>query len=187
MIGRLPQELEVGGRLLPIRTDFRDVLNLFPMFDDTKLTDAEKAYVACRNIYKCSITADIFDEAFEKLSWFIDGGDMPKEEAPVKVLDWEKDERVLMPAISKTVGVPDIRSLPYMHWWTFLGAFGELGDGLFTMILNIRRKLADGEKLDEWEQKWAHKNSDLIVIQSKEEEEAIKETNAFIKELLHED
>ena len=188
MIGKLPKALEVGGRLIPIRTDFRDVLNLFPMFDDPELSDVEKAYIACRNIYTCSITADIFDEAVEKLYWFIDGGDIPKDEpAPVRIIDWEKDERVLMPAISKTVGVPDIRSLPYMHWFTFLGAFGEMGEGLFSVVLDMRRKLAEGEKLDDWEKKWIRKNSDLIVIRSKEEQAAIDETEAFLKELLHED
>lgn len=188
MIGRLPQTLDVGGRSLPIRTDFRDILNLFPMFDDPELTDEEKAYVACKNIYLCDITPDIFDIATEKLWWFIDGGDIPKDDpAPVRILDWEKDERTLMPAISKTVGVPDVRSLPYMHWWTFLGAFGEMGEGLYSTILNMRRKLADGEKLDEWERKWIQKNKDLVVIHTKEEEEAIAETEAFLKDLLKDD
>ena len=142
MIGQLPNALKVGGKMLPIRTDFRDVLNLFPMFDDPELSDIEKAYVACRNLYQCEITADIFEEAVDKLYWFIDGGDIPKDDpAPVRILDWEKDERTLMPAISKTVSVPDVRSLPYMHWFTFVGAFGEMGEGLFSMILNLRRKL----------------------------------------------
>jgi hypothetical protein len=184
MIGQLPNALEVGGKLLPIRTDFRDVLNLFPMFDDPELTELEKSYVACRNLYKCEISPEDFDEAVEKIYWFIDGGDIPKDDpAPVRILDWEKDERTLMPAISKTVGVPDVRSLPYMHWFTFLGAFGEMGEGLFSMVLNLRRKIADGEKLDEWERKWIQKNKDLVVIHTKEEEEAIAETEAFLKDL----
>lgn len=174
--------------MLPIRTDFRDILNLFPMFDDEELSDIEKAYVACRNIYKCEITEQEFEQATEKLWWFIDGGDIPKEEpAPVRIIDWKKDERIVMPAISKTAGVPDVRSLPYLHWWSFLGAFGEMGEGLFSTVLSFRRKLADGEKLDEWERKWIRKNSDLIVLHTKEEEEAIAETEAFLKELLKDD
>lgn len=188
MIGRLPQALEVGGKMLPIRTDFRDVLNLFPIFDDPELSDLEKAYVTCRNLYQCEITAYDFDEAVEKIYWFIDGGDIPKDNpVPIRILDWEKDERTLMPAISKTVGVPDVRNLPYMHWWTFLGAFGEMGEGLFSSILNVRRKLANGEKLEEWENKWIRNNKDLIAVRTKEEQAAIDETEAFLKELLHED
>ena len=55
------------------------------------------------------------------------------------------------------------------------------------MVLNLRRKIADGEKLDDWERKWLRKNRDLIEIRTKEEEAAIAEVEAYIKELLHED
>ena len=58
MIGRLPQALEVGGRLLPIRSDFRDILAQFEMLNDPELSDLEKAYVSCRNLYKCEIPAN---------------------------------------------------------------------------------------------------------------------------------
>lgn len=181
MIGRLPQALEVGGKMLPIRTDFREVLDLFPMFDDPELSDTEKAYVACRNIYKCKIDPENFEEAADKVYWFIDGGDIAKTEpAPARIIDWEKDERTIMPAISKTVGVPDVRGLPYMHWWTFLGAFGEMGEGLFSTILHFRRKLAEGEKLDEWEKKWIRKNKDMIELHTPEEEAELKELNDFL-------
>lgn len=185
MIGRLPRELEVNGKLLPIRTDFRDVLNLFPMYEDPDLSPREKGYVCCRNMYLARISEEDFDEAVSQINWFIDGGYIPKEEAPVKIIDWEKDERFLMPAISKTISVPDVRSLPYLHWWTFLGAFAEMGEGVFSMILHLRKKLAEGEKLEEWESKLIRKNGDLI--RTAEEDAAVAKTNEFIKKLTHED
>lgn len=187
MIGILPQVLEVDGRLLPIHTDFRAILAQFEMLGCDELNNLEKAYVCCRNLYKCEISADIFEEAVTKLYQFIDGGDIPKDKpSAVKIIDWEKDERIIMPAISKTLGVVDVRQLPYMHWWTFLGAFGETSDGLLTTVLNLRRKQAEGEKLEKWELKYLHKNRDLIEIRTKEEQAAIDETEAFVKELLHE-
>ena len=91
-----------------------------------------------------------------------------------------------MPAISKTVGVVDVRELPYMHWWTFLGAFGEISEGMLSTVLNLRRKQADGEKLEKYELKYIRKNRDLIEIRSKEEQAAIDETENFLKDLLHE-
>ena len=188
MIGVLPTSLEVGGRLLPIRTDFRDILSQFEMLNDPELTDKEKAYICCRNLYECEIEPKDFVEAVEKIYWFINGGGIPKDEpAPVRIIDWEKDERLIMPSISKTVGVVDVRELPYMHWWTFLGAFGEIGEGLLSTILNLRRKKAKGEKLEKWEEKYIRENRELIEILTKEEKAAIEETEAFIKELLHED
>lgn len=187
MIGRLPQALEVKGRLLPIRTDFRDILAQFEMLNDDELSDVEKAYVCCRNLYKSEITPADFEEATNQLYRFIDGGDIPKSEpSAAKIIDWEKDERIIMPAISKTVGVADVRELPYMHWWTFLGAFGEISEGMLSTVLSLRRKQADGEKLEKWEQKYIRKNRDLIEIRTREEQAAIDETEAFVKELLHE-
>ena len=181
MIGYLPQALEVGGKMLPIHTDFRKVIGLFPMFNDPELSGIEKAYVCVRVLYKCKISEQDFDEAVEKAYWFIDGGGMPTSEPEkARIIDWEKDERMIMPAVSKTVGVPDVRSLPYLHYWTFLGAFGEIGEGLLSTVLNIRRKLADGETLEKWERDYVHKNRDLIEILTPEEEADLKELNDFL-------
>lgn len=180
MIGELPKALEVGGKLLPIHTDFRTVLKLFPMFDDPKLSDKEKAYVTCKVLYDCDIDEDDFDEATQQAYWFIDGGEMPKSEPEkARIIDWKKDERIIMPAISKTVGVVDIRNLPYMHWWTFLGAFGEMGEGLFSLVLDLRRKMAEG-KLEQWEKDFVRRNQELVCILSPEEEADLKELNDFL-------
>jgi len=187
MIGKLPKELAVCGKNLPINTDFRQILALFPMFADPKLTDTEKAFVCCRRIYRCKIDASAFADATIQAYRFIDGGEIPKSEPEkAKIIDWEKDEKIIIPAISKTLGVIDVRELPYLHWWTFLGAFGEIGEGILATVLNLRRKRAAGEKLDKWEEKYVRRNRDLIIIESREDEEALAETEAFIKELFHE-
>lgn len=181
MIGELPKALEVNGKLLPINADFRAVLQLFPMYDDPELSDDEKAYVTCKNLYACDIDIEDFAEATQKAYWFIDGGEMPKSEpTKARILDWKKDEHIMMPAISKTVSVPDIRSLPFLHWWTFLGAFGEVGEGLFSYVLNLRRKQAEGEKLEEMEKEFIRKNADLIELRTPEDEKALKELNDFL-------
>lgn len=38
---------------------------------------------------------------------------------PVKVMDWEQDEPILFPAINQVAGC-EVRSVPYIHWWTFV-------------------------------------------------------------------
>lgn len=43
-------------------------------------------------------------------------------------MDWEQDSPIIAPAVNKNIG-KDIRSLEYMHWWTFLGAYMEIADG----------------------------------------------------------
>ena len=42
MIGALPETLTVGGEEYPIRTDYRNVLQVFEAFQDPELTQEEK-------------------------------------------------------------------------------------------------------------------------------------------------
>ena len=46
-----------------------------------------------------------------------------------------------------------LRAEKYMHWWTFLGYFMEVEDGLFSQVLSIRQKKARHKKLEKWEDK----------------------------------
>lgn len=186
MIGELPTSLEVGGIQYPIRTDFRIILNIFEAFNDDELNDVEKAYVCikCMFVDYCKIPQEHMQEAVEKAYWFCDGGDAPKQEpAKVKLLDWKHDENIIFPAINKVAG-KEIREYPYMHWWTFLGLFGEVGEGLYSTVMSIRQKRAEGQKLEKWEKDFYKKNKNIIDIHSEEDKEAVKETEAFLEELL---
>ena len=180
MIGYLPKTLNVNGKALPIRTDFRIVLNLFPMYEDQELSDPEKAYITCKRLYDREIAPEDFIEATKQAYWYIDGGEMPKSEpSKARIIDWQKDERMIMPAVSKTIGVPDIRALSYLHWWTFLGCFGEIGEGMMTTVLTLRRKQAEG-KLTKEERDFVRKNEDLICLRTPEEEAELQELRDFL-------
>ncbi|MDO4863468.1 MAG: Gp15 family bacteriophage protein [Ruminococcus sp.] len=185
MIGQLPESLSVGGRELPINADFRNALRIFEALTDNELTDEEKAYVCLKRLYTVTISVDMTEEAIKKAYWFLDGGDMPKS-APegIRLLDWKHDESMVMPAVSKTLGALDVRSLPFLHWWTFLGAFGEIGEGLFAQTVHIRKKLGKGKKLDKSEREFYKKNKELIVLRTAEEQAAIDETEEFLKTLI---
>lgn len=185
MIGLLPESLNVCGYELPINADFRNVLTIFSAFADEQLTKEETAYIVLMRLYRVPVTEENAEEALRKAYWFLDGGDMPKS-APnsVKVIDWKHDESMLMPAISKTVGVVDIRELPYLHWWTFLGAFGEIGEGLFSQVVHMRQKLGKGERLDKTEKEFYRRNMELVTLRTAEEQAAIDETEEFLKTLI---
>lgn len=187
MIGRLPTSLTVGGREVPINSDFRVMLEIYEAFCDDGLSKAEKAYVCVRLMFREDIAPRHFEEAVRQAYWFYDGGDMPKSKpSRVRTLDWKQDEAILFPAISKAAGVMDVRSLPYMHWWTFLGAFGEIGEGLFTTVMRIRQKKAQGKKPEKWEREFYSRNKALIDIArlSAEEEQARKDTEDFLSTLI---
>lgn len=185
MIGTLPESLNVCGRKLPINADFRNVLTIFSAFSDTALTKEEQAAICLIRLYNVQLAQELTEEALKKAYWFLEGGDMPKS-APdaVKLIDWEHDESMVMPAVSKTVGVVDIRSLPYLHWWTFLGAFGEIGEGLFSQVVHMRQKLGKGEKLDKTEKEFYRRNAELVTLRTAEEQAEIDEVERVLKRLM---
>lgn len=186
MIGELPVALDVGGQSFPIRTDFRVVLRIFSAWNDPELTPEEKCTICLLNLYEHpeQITAENAQEAVRKAYWFCAGGqDTPEDDPGVRLFDWEQDERILFPAINKAAGY-ETRTVPYLHWWAFLGLMGEIGDGLFSTVLHIRRKRADGKALDKWEQAFERRNKALIVLRTPEERAEIEQTKQFLETLI---
>lgn len=185
MIGQLPVAFEIGGQSYKIDSDFRNILTIFEAFSDNKLTDKEKAYICIKRLYINNIPFKYTEEAIRKAYWFCDGGDMPKTEPDkIRTIDWKHDEQIIFPAVSKTMSIPDVRSLPYLHWWTFLGCFGEIGEGLFSTVLSIRRKKSNGKTLEKYEQEFFKQNKELIVLRTSEEQAAIDETEEFLKTII---
>lgn len=187
MIGELPTTLSVGGRQYAIRSDFRVALNIIQAMNDPDLTDAEKCWVCLKCLYVDldSIPEDNIQEAAERAYWFIGGGDTPKSEHDVKTFDWEQDESIIFPAINKAAG-HETRAVKYLHWWSFLGLFGEIGEGLFSQVAHIRRKMAKGKKLDKWEKEFVREHKALITLKSRksaEEQRLEDEDAAFLKQL----
>lgn len=185
MIGKLPKALDVNGSSYAIDPDYRNILRIFEAFNDSQLSDREKAYICIKRLYNEPIADADVEEAIRKAYWFCDGGDAPKTKPEkIRTLDWSHDEQMIIPAISKVLGVIDIRELEYMHWWTFLGAFGEIGEGLFSTVIHIRYKQAHGKKLDKWEKEFYSKNKELVRLVTPEEQAEIDETEEFLKTLI---
>lgn len=181
MIGYLPRSLTVGGRKLAINADFRIALNLFEYLKSGRLTPLEKAYLTVRTIYSDDIPDELFDEAVERAYWFLDGGDMPKSEpSKVPLIDWKHDEQMIFPAINKAAGC-EVRDLKFMHWWSFLGTMGEVDEGLYSTVMNIRFKRANGKKLEKHEQEFVSRHKNLVILYTDEELEEIRETEEFLK------
>ena len=179
----LPTSLDIGGVGFSIRSDFRDILTILKAYNDPDLPDDAKHIVMLQILYEDyeKITEDDVVEAIEKGIDFIDQG--KKEDHPrPPVMDWESDADIIVPAINKVAGC-EVRSLPYLHWWTFLGYYMEIGEGLFANVLNIRSKKMKGEKLEKWEKEFERDNKDLIVLKRQESEEE-KELRAAEKAAL---
>ena len=47
----LPTELEISGVMCPIKSDYRDILQLFNILDEPNLLDSEKIIIALDMFY----------------------------------------------------------------------------------------------------------------------------------------
>ena len=184
MIGRLPTSLEVNGQQYAIRSDFRAVLDILCAFSDPELEDNEKVYICLFILYEdfTTIPENDYEAAFKAALSFIDNGAKEEEKKSPRVMDWEQDAPLLFPAINKVAGY-EVRSAEYIHWWTFIGYYMEISEGVFSNVLSIRMKKAKGKKLEKWEQEFWRANKSICVIEPKltaEEQAAKDRLNALL-------
>lgn len=176
----LPQKINVSGEEYEIRTDFRDILNCLIAFNDPDVDEITAQAIMLKTIYKewDKIPAENIKEAAQKAASFIDAGTEEDEKNTVRLVDWEKDAQIMVSSINAVAG-KEVRSVPHLHWWTFIGYYMEIKDGLFSQILNIRQKRAQGKKLEKWEMEFYQKNKNIIDLnkqesRSKEEKDELK-------------
>lgn len=187
MIGELPTRLEVNGKSYAIRTNMRDVLKILQAFGDPELENEEKVYICLFILYRDfdEMPQDDYAAAYQAAMDFIDCGlktGASKGRPPVRTMDWEQDAPLLFPAINK-VAWREVRSLPYLHWWTFMGYYMEINDGIFAQVMSLRSKKAKGKKLEKWEREFWAANKDICVLKeklSKEEQEEIDRLNKML-------
>ena len=183
----MPTALNVNGHDYEIRTDYRDILTILTALSDPDLVepdsdDRERTQVQClvmlQILYKDfdKIPISDYEEAAQKASEFIDMGlndDAGKSQ--IRTMDWQQDAPLIIPAINRVQG-REIRALSYMHWWTFLSSYLEIGECLFSEVVQIRLKKAKGKKLEKWEKDFLNENKKIVVLKAKlsETEEAEK-------------
>lgn len=187
-LGRLPVSVEINGVEYSIRTDYRDILQIFEACQDPELTNSEKLMVMLTIFYKgfTEIPADDYEEALKWAKWFIDcGRENAEEKEQRKMLDWEQDERLVFPAINKIAG-KEVRAMEYLHWWTFMGYFMEIEEGMFSTVLGIRQKKAKKKPLEKWEREFYANNKSICDLRQQNTTRDQEELDFFM-DLLKED
>lgn len=185
--------MEIAGEKVPIRTDFRVILDILESMNDPELSDGDKGEAALEIFYPDLTTVTDYGAALEACLRFIDGPGEPlqqKRKSP-RLMDWEHDFDHIIAPVNRVLGY-EARAVPYreeideatgtwyceggLHWWTFLAAYMEIG-GECTMaqIVTIRDKLARGKKLEKHEREWYRRNRELVDLPQKlsETEDAI--------------
>lgn len=161
----LPTSLKVCGNEYEIRSDYRAVLDIFTALTDPELTGEDRTVVALDIFYPDfeNMPPQHYREAIEKCMWFISCGsdEKPDKKSP-RLVDWEQDFLYIVAPINRVTG-KEVRAVEYMHFWTFIAAYNEIGgDCTFAQIVRIRNLKAKGKKLDKQDQEWYRQNRRLV-------------------------
>lgn len=191
----LPTSVKANGHEYTIRTDYRAVLDVLTALSDKEMTGdtpEETNYIQREIIRQImfenpdSILAEDLEPALKAVAEFIDMGVEKTDKPSPQVMDWEQDATLIIPAVNRVIG-REIRADKYMHWWTFLSAYMEIGECTFTHILSIRQKKATGKKLEKWEQDYIRDNKDVVMLKDKlteQEKREREEEEQALRELL---
>ena len=174
----LPTTVDINGTEYAIRSDYRDILTIIEAFSDTELTDEDRAEVALDIFYPGfrEMSQIDYEEALHQCVVFINGGKeiKPQKQGP-KLMDWQQDFPLIVAPVNRVLGT-EVRAEKYVHWFTWLSAYAEIGDCTFAQVVAIRSKKAKGKKLDKAEQEFYKNNRDLVDFERKytaEDEEII--------------
>ena len=179
----IPTSVDIDGKEYKIRNngDYRMVLDCFSALNDAELNTEERLFASLIIFYEdmdeYSMESLNLEVAVNKMFDFFNCGstDQNAKKVPYKLLDWDKDSQLICSAVNKVANT-EIRLVPYMHWWTFMGYYSAVGECLLSTILTIRDKIMKSKKLEKYEREFRRDNPQYFVWNSKtlEQEEADK-------------
>ncbi len=187
MILDLPKSLTICGKEYKINSDFREVLNVLEIMGNIELREWERGFATLLFFYPDfqNMPPEHYEDAKKQCFWFINGGkyDEQAKGKPPRLMDWEQDLPYIIAPVNRVIG-HEIRSDDYLHWWTFLSAYMEIGECTFSQIVKIRDIRSQGKPLDKADKEWYRRNQKLVDLKTqytKEEENALKWWGGEIK------
>lgn len=187
MIGyELPITIEINNKDFAItnKGDFRMILDCFSALSDEMVPEKYRILDALTIFYDdinsdndiIKVFGDYTQEAIEKMySFFNCGQQTIGVKSKRNLIDWERDAQLVCAAVNQ-VAQTEIRSEPYLHWFTFMGYYISISDSVLATVVNIRDKKAKGKKLEKHEKEFVHNNPEFFIHkQSESEQEASDE------------
>lgn len=178
----LPTSVNIENTECAFNSDYRDILYIFQALNDPDLLETERVIVALNLFYTDDCYKINIEQAIREMFCFISQSDEidDKPHSDKKPLyDWEQDFNLIVSPVNKVLGY-DVRGKDYLHWWTFLSAFMEIGESTFNTYVGIRDKLNRGKKLEDYEDRLVKDNRDKIILKKKVD----STTQALMDEIL---
>lgn len=179
---KLPLSLSIGERVYPVNYGWQNAIEILIDFQNPEYTHAEKVASMLRKLLPdwMELPSEHIQEAIEKACAFLDCGRKPDDRHRPRIMDWEQDAEIIIPAVNHVAGT-EVRLNPDIHWWTFFGWYMSIGEGLFATVLRIRGKKSKGKKLEKWEEEFFRENKHLIELHAPETDEMRKEKDNILK------
>lgn len=179
----LPTSITINEKCFPIRNkgDFRVIQDCFVALNDLELEKDYRILTSLIIFYEdlsdiedvpeLFPDEDMLQQAVEKMFSFFNCNEKHiGAEKPYRLIDWEKDEQLVVSSVN-AVAHAEVRSLPYMHWWTFMGYFLNIHEGMLSHIVGIREKIVKGKKLEKYEMQFRQENPQYFQWEWKTQEQ----------------
>ena len=175
----LPTEIIIEGCPYKIRErgDYRIVLGAFSVLEDTELEQRERVISALIIFYEDFndiedvLSCEDLEQVTKEMYKFFNGD---RQEGGAKefkkLIDWDEDSAMVCAAVNKVAG-KEIRSEPYIHWWTFLSYYMSVGESVLSTVVGIRDKMMSGKKMEKWETEYKRENPQYFKWNHKTAEE----------------
>ncbi|MBP3415304.1 MAG: bacteriophage Gp15 family protein [Clostridia bacterium] len=158
LIFGLPDAVEIGGVIHPIRTDFRIGIKFEQLFTENEgLDESEQMTVLVKalRLWYPKPPRNI-PEAIDKMLWFYGCGDKKTdaqgETSGARLYDLKHDEAYLHAAFLTQYDIDLYRD--NLHWWTFCSLFKALDDCRLTQIIGYRGIKIDPKHMTKAEQEF---------------------------------
>lgn len=173
----LPYNVEIDGERYAIRDncEHRLVLKCIKILNDADLPEGYKQKTAFITFYEDYDKITNYAVANEEMYRIIGGMSKydyeeskkrpPKNIYSQPLMNWEKDYKYIAPAVSRVIGY-DIRTPnKHTHWFSFVGAYMEIGsECYFNQIVSIRAKKQKGKKLEKHEEEFYREHYEDIIL-----------------------
>lgn len=156
--------------------DFRIILECFEAINDSELSEDERVLASLLIFYNefsdfddlMILPQDELSELITKMFEFINCNQPEGVGCNTnrKLIDWQGDEQIIVAAVNN-VAKTEIRSLDYLHWFTFMGYYLSVGESVLSTVVSIRNKIVKGKKLEDYEKQFKADNPQYFNWNSK--------------------
>lgn len=165
LVDTLPESVEIGGKNVPIETDFKTCLCVILACEDPTLTPREKQEITLTNLYPSRPPQT--QEAMLQAKWFMDcgkDGDAKEGKRQPRVYSFSQDAEMIYAGFRQIHGI-DLATAE-LHWWQFVALFMALianQNTAFGSLVTLRLKVKTGKATKE-EKKAALEMGSLFTL-----------------------